>query len=418
MVLPTSAANARAQDLPITPTIIDTWDLDSTFVTTGVLRDSSGRLYLISNAGTFPDPTYHLHEVSRGGVTVEPVWSFTPGLSFQSLAFDSDGNRYISDWSTISKFSPDGDSLGAWTFFDDSTLFTGPGRGRFAVDEDQFVYALAPSGIRKYTTSGTLVAEWEIVVKHPNGRYPMVPDAVAVDGLGHVLVALRSPVFPEYALRKYTREGHIIAEWPLPALSSYQLAHLAVDGDLVYVLSQDMMASYQASVEAYTTSGHLVMRGVLGSVDEWFYATGIGVDRLGRVLIPHMNPYDFTYWRVSVIAPVTMAVAGAPEPQSAMSAVLGTPARTAFHEPRPNPFRGETALQFFLAEPQAVGFGIYDVAGRLLRRIEPAAFGVGTHALVWDGRDDRGKVAPAGLYFVRLDGETLRATRKVIHLGR
>ncbi|MGQ0722697.1 MAG: FlgD immunoglobulin-like domain containing protein [Candidatus Eiseniibacteriota bacterium] len=96
----------------------------------------------------------------------------------------------------------------------------------------------------------------------------------------------------------------------------------------------------------------------------------------------------------------------------------GTLAATELREPRPNPFRGETALQFTLAEPQAVGAGVYDVIGRLVRRIGSVPFDIGTHSLLWDGRDDLGASVPAGMYLVRLKGETFSGTRKVVHLGR
>ena len=36
----------------------------------------------------------------------------------------------------------------------------------------------------------------------------------------------------------------------------------------------------------------------------------------------------------------------------------------------------------------------------------------------WDGRDDRGTRAGAGIYWVRFDGAAGRVTKRVVKLGR
>lgn len=40
-------------------------------------------------------------------------------------------------------------------------------------------------------------------------------------------------------------------------------------------------------------------------------------------------------------------------------------------------------------------------------------FAAGTHTTAWDGRDDRGRVAPAAVYLVELRAGDARATRRV-----
>jgi flagellar basal-body rod modification protein FlgD len=53
---------------------------------------------------------------------------------------------------------------------------------------------------------------------------------------------------------------------------------------------------------------------------------------------------------------------------------------------------------------------IADAAGRAVRRLETAHLPAGSHALAWDGRDDRGRALPAGSYYVRVRGETGEAS--------
>jgi flagellar hook assembly protein FlgD len=59
---------------------------------------------------------------------------------------------------------------------------------------------------------------------------------------------------------------------------------------------------------------------------------------------------------------------------------------------------------------------LYDVSGRALRTLLDGRYEAGTQDLVWDGRDERGLVAPAGLYFVRANVEGSVLTRRVVRL--
>ena len=68
----------------------------------------------------------------------------------------------------------------------------------------------------------------------------------------------------------------------------------------------------------------------------------------------------------------------------------------------PGPARGTAAIRFSLSEQDQVSLRIYDVAGRGVRELWRGAAGPGEHHVVWDGRDDAGRGAPSGLYFVRL----------------
>jgi hypothetical protein len=75
-----------------------------------------------------------------------------------------------------------------------------------------------------------------------------------------------------------------------------------------------------------------------------------------------------------------------------------------------NPSRGPLTLRFSIPETGPVNLRIYDVRGASVRRLVDAALPAGPREVVWDGRDDRGLAAPAGMYFVRL-----RAGSRVEH---
>ena len=81
----------------------------------------------------------------------------------------------------------------------------------------------------------------------------------------------------------------------------------------------------------------------------------------------------------------------------------------------PNPFNPQTNLSFELDAGSATALEIYDLHGRLVRRMEGGLLPRGRHELVWDGRDGAGRSLASGEYIVRLvvNGEAV-ATRKAI----
>jgi hypothetical protein len=84
--------------------------------------------------------------------------------------------------------------------------------------------------------------------------------------------------------------------------------------------------------------------------------------------------------------------------------------------PAPNPARGTTAVSYTLAQAGRVHLGVYDVSGRLVRRLVDGDRSAGTETVVWNGTDTSGERLGAGVYFVRLAGPGFRETRKVLLL--
>jgi len=69
----------------------------------------------------------------------------------------------------------------------------------------------------------------------------------------------------------------------------------------------------------------------------------------------------------------------------------------------PNPFRDRAYVSFALREAGRVDVGVYDLAGRAVRKLASGAWlEAGLHALDWNGRRDDGTEPAAGMYFVRV----------------
>lgn len=75
---------------------------------------------------------------------------------------------------------------------------------------------------------------------------------------------------------------------------------------------------------------------------------------------------------------------------------------TTFWLVAPNPFRGSTTIAAHLAKSAQINLAIFDVAGRRVTTIASGRRGAGEERYTWNGIDDAGKRAPAGVYFVRL----------------
>jgi hypothetical protein len=101
-------------------------------------------------------------------------------------------------------------------------------------------------------------------------------------------------------------------------------------------------------------------------------------------------------------------------PQGATGAAeIGEPALTM--SAAPNPFRNATEISYALPSAGRVIVEIVDVRGRRVSRLREDEQLPGTHRVVWNGKDDSGQRAGAGIYFARIacDG-TVRAATLVL----
>ncbi len=80
----------------------------------------------------------------------------------------------------------------------------------------------------------------------------------------------------------------------------------------------------------------------------------------------------------------------------------------------PNPIKTAGVIEFQLPTAQRISLDVYDISGQLVRTLVNGTTEAGTHQVVWDGRDARGKTVASGVYLYRLQGENESATKKLI----
>ncbi|MFB3910479.1 MAG: C25 family cysteine peptidase [Candidatus Eisenbacteria bacterium] len=80
----------------------------------------------------------------------------------------------------------------------------------------------------------------------------------------------------------------------------------------------------------------------------------------------------------------------------------------------PNPLHQGATILFDLPQNAQVRLGVYDVAGRKIAQLVSGTLAAGRHQVLWNGRDEAGRMAASGVYLYRLEalGQTL--TRKML----
>lgn len=84
----------------------------------------------------------------------------------------------------------------------------------------------------------------------------------------------------------------------------------------------------------------------------------------------------------------------------------------------PNPVPAGAAVRFSFRLPAGAAYRLtlHDVSGRRVREVATGRLAGGEQAVTWDGRDDAGRPASAGVYFARLTAAGRTAVSRVVRL--
>jgi hypothetical protein len=91
-----------------------------------------------------------------------------------------------------------------------------------------------------------------------------------------------------------------------------------------------------------------------------------------------------------------------------------TRAAVSLDPPWPNPAGEAVKMRVHVTRPAPLDLRVFDLRGRLVRAWTATSLDPGTREYTWDGRDLRGRLAPAGLYVIRMRSSDQLATRSLI----
>jgi len=101
---------------------------------------------------------------------------------------------------------------------------------------------------------------------------------------------------------------------------------------------------------------------------------------------------------------------------SGAAAPVGSRAASTITRVVPNPFNPLTTIAFDLPQPADVKLAVFDITGRLVRVLVDEERQAGSHDVVWNGLNDRGRRVASGVYFCRLEAGPSADTRRLTML--
>ncbi|RJP63314.1 MAG: T9SS C-terminal target domain-containing protein [Ignavibacteriales bacterium] len=82
----------------------------------------------------------------------------------------------------------------------------------------------------------------------------------------------------------------------------------------------------------------------------------------------------------------------------------------------PNPFNPSTTVEYEITKPENVKINIYDVNGRMIKELLKEQKDTGRYSVVWNGKDDSGKMVASGNYFYQIICGDFAQAKKMILL--
>jgi hypothetical protein len=130
-------------------------------------------------------------------------------------------------------------------------------------------------------------------------------------------------------------------------------------------------------------------------------------------------PGDSAFYRISAVDTDGYASGYSNEASLSPPTAIGDPvmpAEFALRQNVPNPFNPVTTIAYDLQSQVLVTLEVYDVDGRLVKRLVNEPQESGRHTALWDATNSGGARVASGIYFYRLRAGSFTDTRKMVLL--
>jgi hypothetical protein len=233
-------------------------------------------------------------------------------------------------------------------------------------------------------------------------------DVGTVDGNGHFQASQQAGA--QGALIATAEEGADTVE---VTVNSNLLRRIEITPSSVELIPG---ASVRFTARGYDAHGNLVRIRPL-----WHVTRGIGkISAYVGTFIAGDRPGsgDVVAYALAMFGDTGVDVMG-----SAKVVVRALPGKYALHPNIPNPFNPTTTIRYDLPIPGEATLLVYDVNGRMVRKIMDGYREAGAYAATWDGTDERGVPVASGIYVAQLrvlvglgdeDHATITRTRKMM----
>jgi histidinol-phosphate aminotransferase len=90
------------------------------------------------------------------------------------------------------------------------------------------------------------------------------------------------------------------------------------------------------------------------------------------------------------------------------------PRQTELFQAYPNPFNSSTTIRIYLPKTAATRLEVFDIRGRLVKKLVERVLGAGEYSFTWNGANHNNKSVSSGSYFYRLSSGDDVITRRVL----
>ncbi|RLC56633.1 MAG: hypothetical protein DRH89_05255, partial [Candidatus Cloacimonadota bacterium] len=73
-----------------------------------------------------------------------------------------------------------------------------------------------------------------------------------------------------------------------------------------------------------------------------------------------------------------------------------------------------TNIRFAVTNAGNISINIYNIKGEQIKTLVNGVYPVGEHNVVWNGKDNNGKIVSSGVYFYHMLSKEYSSTRKMI----
>ena len=141
-----------------------------------------------------------------------------------------------------------------------------------------------------------------------------------------------------------------------------------------------------------------------------------------RPFVDGVRPFPLPVDQPAAATIEQLRTSGPPETIRRLTAVesasgaAAVPADWALLQNYPNPFNQGTVLPFVAPRSAHAALHVYNLQGQRVRTLVDGAVAAGHRKVVWDGRDQRGRMVASGVYLYRLETGSVELTRKMVFL--
>jgi hypothetical protein len=186
--------------------------------------------------------------------------------------------------------------------------------------------------------------------------------------------------------------------------------------------------SFNSGLVSAVPLGDLQIQVTVNNVDQGDKVAGELVDSEGNVVdviqATESNPFTLT----APSADTYLVNAGSKKPSRDWDSVsvtltvsdigelrdIGVPTKMELLGNHPNPFNNITLIKFSLPHQSRIKLSIYNINGQLIRHLSEGSYSSGIHQIMWDGKDESGKIVASGTYVYQLVSENQKISRKLV----